>query len=101
MYLVLSWFPFANTDPDQARSAIQREFNAIPFVNAYEMFPSHVIANVDRRRSRQDILDLARRLNSIAPGRFSFSLYYVPQGHYVAVSPDLDVARCDRIADYG
>jgi hypothetical protein len=100
MYLALSWSPLAGVDPQAVAESIAMEFGSIPFVNSYDPFDGHLLANIDNSRDRQDVVDFAKRLDTIAPKRFRYLLYYIPRGNYIACSSGIDGARCDTIAEY-
>ncbi len=100
MYIALTWRPAAGADPAQVKSEIRQEVRNHGFINLREVFDRHLLANVERGGGSGDAFDLEESLRQKAPGRFTFTLYYVPRGYVILHSDNLADAPLQRIADY-
>ena len=100
MYLVLTWSPA----PSQSAATVKADIAAIvaghAFVNRYDAFDGHLVANVAPGATRDAIVALSADLNLLAPGRFSYVAYYVPKGHFAWHSSDLSRQQLDAIATF-
>jgi len=100
---VLAWTVASGQASDQVTADIQNAIGDGEFVNAFDVFENHIIANIDRGYTATDeIADLARLLNQTAAGRFTFAMYLVPKGNFAWFSSDLDPQSdtFDTIASY-
>jgi hypothetical protein len=76
------------------------ELSSGGMVNAREVVPGHIIANVPSAGGSGDIFDLEERLRPLAPNRYTFTLYYLPRGHVILHSDNLADRPLQRVADF-
>ena len=98
MYMVLSWSVISGEPPSDIEQEINAAIDAHQFVNVFEVFDTHIIANVDKSATSDELILLANELNSIASGRFTFIMYMVPKGNFARFSSDLD-SSADTLDD--
>ena len=100
--MVLSWTVSGSRSTDTVATDITNAVAAHRFVNRFQVFANHLIANVDRGYTSDELILLASDLNALATGRFTFAMYLVPKGNFAWFSSDLasKADTFDAIARY-
>ena len=89
MYMVLSWSAIVDEPAGDIEHVVNEAIEAHRFVNVLEVFDTHVVANVEKSATSDELILLANALNAIAAGRFTFIMYMVPKGNFALFSSDL------------
>jgi len=102
MYISLSW---AAADPDNTEAVETVVLNAVhsrQFENVFEPFLGAVLASFASGVSRDEATALQadlRRLSTLAPNDFSFTMTWTSTGQSIWRSTDIPKAKCDAVAD--
>ena len=100
MYMVLTWRTLGSASDSAVRTEIMNEIGQGGMLNAREVVPGHIVANVHKNGGSGDVFDLEERLRPVAANRYTFTLYYLPRGHVILHSDDLTDKPLQTIADF-
>lgn len=91
MYVVLTWKPQPGAQAAAVRNRIVSKMQAYRMTNIMNTFEQQLIANIGQGRGSADAFDLEFDLRrNDAPGRFTFTLFYVRRGQEILHSNDLN-----------